>query len=170
MRYLLTACLIGLLGCTGSGQDGDVATMEAMAQSLEQSLGPDESHQYRDERTFDCPGGGSALVKVQWSMKDGLLYSRKYYVSWEYTTCSIMPYGTIDGSVRYSTTTDEMPDRWGAQANYFADLTYDGGPTHDCDAYMTLKQHTRRMTNLRLDSHCAHPVWYWWVLWGIVPR
>ena len=105
---------------------------------------------------------------MQWSFKDGLLYSRKYYVSWEYDACSIMPYGTVDGEVRYSTANEEMPDRWGVQANYFANLTYEDNEMFDCNAYMTLKQHTKqRALDLRIRNHCPHPVFYWWALWGI---
>jgi hypothetical protein len=175
MRYLL----IGLLGlvllwsCADDRfDDGDVASMEVMARALEAEPppppgDPEFSVNFKDEKTFDCVGGGYVLVKVQWSYRE-TPYSRKYYVTWDYSACVTWAHGTIDGEARYSTNNEDKSTFWFTGVHYYADLDYSGRRVAECDAYMQMSKETEdSIRNLAIREHCRHPVRHWWALWGV---
>lgn len=173
-RPLAVLLLFGLLACDAPPSDGDVTSMEVMEQALASvpmppSL-PDvdgESYQYTDERVFECAGGGTVVVKVQWSSKE-IPYVRKYYVNWEYEACKTRWHGTIDGKCNYSKNNEDKGDFWFAGVNYHADLDYSGSATSECDSYQVMSRKTEEQKwDLRLSNHCPHPVRFWWALWGV---
>lgn len=172
MRYMLTLLLIGLFACADQGQpyDGDVESMEAIAHALEEAPPPPPpmddgaSFSYQDEQTLDCMGGGTVLIKVQWNLKE-VPYSRRYYVSWDYTSCVTWVHGTLDGKVRYSTTNEDK-DPWRTGVNYFADLVYSGSKAAECDAYVVVTRVTEeKVSNIKVNNNCPHPVSHWWGMW-----
>lgn len=175
MRYLAVACLLGALACSDAVEpehDGNVANMEVLAQSLEEAPPPppptvdDASYQYHEEKTFDCPLGGTVLVKVNWTLREAV-YARKYYVSWEYGDCVTWQYGTIDGKVTYSQNNEDKDTFWFTGVNYFADLFYTGSRESECDAYFIMTKKTEdQIRDLSVRESCDHPVLYWWALWG----
>lgn len=176
MRYLAAIGLLGFLwSCADAPlDDGDVASMEVMARALEEAPppppppgDPELSITFKDEKQFDCMGGGSVLVQVQWSYRE-TPYARKYYVTWDYTDCVTWRYGTIDGQARYSTNNEDKDTFWFTGVNYYADLLYSGGKTGECDGYMVMTKKTEdSIRDLAIREHCQHPVRYWWALWGV---
>ena len=174
-RFLAAMLLLNFLACdapTDDENDGDVASMEVMEHALEVAPPPPpnadgESYQYSNERVFECVGGGTVKVRVQWTFKEDP-YTRKYYVSWDYDACKTMWHGTIDGKCSYSKNTEDMEDFWFSGVNYFGDLDYSGNTTAECDSYQVMSRKTEeREWDLRLSNHCKHPVRFWWALWEV---
>lgn len=172
MRYLAVACLLGAFACADTVElerDGDVDSMNLLAQSLEEAppppTNPGADYSYREEKTFECSHGGHVLIKVNWTLREEA-YARKYYVSWEYDECGTWRYGTIDGKTTYSQNNEDKGTFWYTGVNYFSDLLYDG--EFECDAYMVMTRKTEEsIRDLTFREHCDHPVLYWWGLWGL---
>jgi cation transport regulator ChaB len=166
MKYLLTALLVGVFSCAGQDHlsDGNVESMEALEQALEGSV-----HTYKDEKVLDCYGGGTVLVKVNWTLVEET-YAKKYYVSWEYDSCVTLFHGTINGKSHYSKNNEDKTDDdggfWFTGVNYFADLSYSGSKSAECDSYMIMTKETEsKIRDLAIKEHCSHPVSHWWGMW-----
>lgn len=161
MKYLFAIFLAGIFSCAGQDLvDGDVESMEVMEQALEGS-----TFSYKDERTVDCHGGGTALIKVNWTLVEEP-YTKKYYVSWKYDSCVTMFHDTIDGKSHYSKNNEDKGDFWFTGVNYYADLDYSGEVERECDSYMVMTKKTpEKLRDLKLREHCNHPVSHWWGVW-----
>lgn len=177
LRPLAALLLLNFLACDVPPDDGDVTSMEIMEQALEAVPPPPpptplpdadgESYQYTNERVFECAGGGTVVIKVQWTFKEEP-YNRRYYVTWDYDACKTRWYGTIDGKCNYSKNTEDKEDFWFAGVNYYADLDYSEAVTSECDSYQVMSRKTEeREWGLRLANHCKHPVRFWWTLWDV---
>jgi|GEM_PF-3716143 len=157
--------------------DGDVMSMEQMEQALETVPKEDwpppgavvnpNGTNFTHTDTFDCHGGGTVRVTVQWRKQEEP-YAKKYYANWQYSACVTRRHGTIDGTARYSKNNEEQRGYWFTGVHYFAELDYSGRLVGDCNAYMVMTKKTEdRIGDLRLDDHCRHPVRNWWRRMGI---
>jgi len=173
MRYAWAVALVGAVcvRCVGDipvGVDGDQGSMEMAleadieaAEERDDPFYPPDGTTEQIIETLDCSMGGTVRVTIRRNTVNEP-YDRDGYLSWAYTDCVTIDYGTINGTASFSRALEGGPP-WKRQLRYNAALEYSGESDGECSAYVQLSQtwHTAAQP-LELPTTCPHPVREWW--------